>query len=187
MRAVIDCAERIRVVHPLFPAEGGGSSPTSALQLHLGWIDPVLGVRLNELWHSRLPLFTAPVGRFRAIGAEHQGVFYAVALWSWPVSRMLNRERHAYYELRRLAIAPDAPKNTASRMLRIMRLMISREMPSIKHLISYQDTEVHTGSIYRAAGWTPVRKSAAEEWTRPSRARNKSQSASQKVRWQLAL
>lgn len=180
-------AERIRVVHPLFQAEGGGSTPTSALQLHLGWIDPTLGVRLNELWHSRLPAFTAPLGQFKAIAAESDGMFYAAAIWSWPVARMLGRHKNKYYELRRLAIAPDAPKNTASRMLRVMRLMICREMPLVENLISYQDTEVHGGTIYKAAGWQPVRKSAAEEWTRPSRERRKTQSAVAKIRWQIAV
>lgn len=181
------CGESIRVVHPLFQAGRSGSSPTSPLQLHLGWILPTLGVRLNELWHSRLPCFTAPLGKFEAIGAEHDGVFYAVAIWSWPVARMLNRCRNEYYELRRLAIAPDAPKNTASRMLRVMRLMIARDKPLIRNLISYQDTAVHSGTIYKAAGWEPVRKSSAEEWTRPSRTRRKLQSAASKVRWQITI
>lgn len=177
--------ESIRVVHPLFHTGRSGSSPTSPLQLTLRWISPQLGVSLNELWHSRLPNFTAPLGRYEAIGAEHQGIFYAVAIWSWPVSRMLCRVQNEYYELRRLAIAADAPKNTASRMLRVMRLMIRRDKPLVRNLISYQDTDVHTGTIYRAAGWASVRKSAAEEWTRPSRARQKAQSAAAKIRWQI--
>jgi hypothetical protein len=58
-----------------------------------------------------------------------------------------------YWELRRMAIAPQAPKNTASRLLRIMTLMIRREKPQIVKLISYQDTAVHRGTIYKASGW----------------------------------
>lgn len=179
--------DSIRVVHPLFQAGRGGSIPTSPLQLHVGRIDPNLGVRLNELWHSRLPSFTAPLGRFQAMGAEYGGLFYAVAIWSWPVSRMLNRERGKYYELRRLAVASDAPRNTASRLLKVMRLLIRRDGPAAEHLISYQDTEVHTGAIYRAAGWLPVRTSVAEGWHRPSRTRAVAQSAASKVRWQIQV
>lgn len=180
-------ADSTRVVHPLFHGVEGGSTPTSALQLHLGWIDPVLGVELNSMWHSRLPSFTAPIGQFKAIGAEFDGIFYAVAIWSWPVSRMLNRVRDEFYELRRLAIAPDAPKNTASRMLRVMRIMIVNKMPGLGNLISYQDTAIHTGAIYRAAGWKPVRRSSAEGWSRPSRRRQAAQSEASKIRWQIAL
>ena len=36
------CGERIRVVHPLFQVEGGGSIPTSPLQLTVGRIDKKL-------------------------------------------------------------------------------------------------------------------------------------------------
>ena len=182
-----NCGDSIRVMHPLFQAGEGGSTPTSPLQLRLGWMNPTLAVRLNELWHSRLPRFTAPLGRFQAMGAEYGGLFYAVAIWSWPVSRMLNRERGKYYELRRLAISPDAPKNSASRLLKVMRLLIRKDGPPAENLISYQDTEVHRGTIYRAAGWTPVRTSAAEGWDRPSRARVSAQSAASKVRWQIQV
>lgn len=184
---MIGGGESIRVVHPLFQAGGRGSSPTSPLQLHLGWILPTLGVRLNELWHSRLPSFTAPLGQFEAIGAEHGGIFYAVAIWSWPVARMLNRTRHEYYELRRLAIAPDAPKNTASRMLRVMRLMIGKDKPLVQNLISYQDTDVHTGAIYKAAGWKATATRRPDEWDCQTRPRRKVQNVSRKIRWQIAV
>lgn len=178
-------ADRIRVVHPLFQAEGGGSSPTSALQLHVGWTTVEQAMRLNEVWHSRLPRFTYPPGKCRAFCAEFDGLFYAAAIWSPPVARRLNHTGR--YELRRLAIAPDAPRNTASRMLRVMRILIAREMPNVEILISYQDTEVHTGAIYRAAGWTarPSSRVPADGWT--TRSRDPSQSNADKVRWELHL
>ena len=175
----------IRVVHPLFQVEGGGSIPTSPLQLHIGWISVELAVLLNELWHSRLPKINYPPGTCKAFGAEFDGVFYAAAVWSYPVARnLLNTGR---YELRRFAIAPDAPRNTASRMLRLMRILIEREIPEIKILISYQDTEVHTGSIYRAAGWQPQpsRKVPQDGWG--TRRRAPTQTNADKVRWELFL
>ena len=49
------------------------------------------------------------------------------------------------------AIASDAPKYTATRMLSIMVKRIKKEFPDIVRLISYQDTEVHKGTIYKAA------------------------------------
>lgn len=176
----------IRVVHPLFQVEGGGSIPTSPLQLNIGWITVKLAIQLNELWHSRLPSFTSPPERCKAFGAECGGIFYAAAIWSPPVATGLNYTGR--YELRRLAVAPDAPRNTASRMLRIMRDLIVAKMPGVRILVSYQDTEVHTGGIYKAAGWKAVAKTqGGERWDMPSRRRRKIQTTAAKIRWELEL
>jgi len=53
-----------------------------------------------------------------------------------------------------MAVAPDAPHCTASRFLNEMVRCIAREFPDVERVISYQDREVHTGTIYKAAGWT---------------------------------
>ena len=98
---------------------------------------------------------------------------------------MLNNR--GMYELRRLAIAPDAPKNTASRMLRIMARMIAKKRPNTKTLISYQDTEVHTGGIYKAAGWSPVVKGKVSEKGWNTRSPHAMQSVADKIRWEYAL
>lgn len=66
-----------------------------------------------------------------------------------------------------MACAPDAPRNTASRFLAWMVRWFKRNEPEHEHLISYQDTAVHTGTIYRAAGWRA-------EWTTTERIRNRS-------------
>lgn len=116
------CADSTTVVYPLFQAGEGGSIPTSALQLQVYPIVSSFAVRLNARWHSRLPKL-ANWQQCRVFGAEFQNTWYAVALWSrHPVARLLNGR--GMYELRRMAIAPDAPKNTGSRMLRIMTLLI---------------------------------------------------------------
>lgn len=179
--------ESIRVVHPLFQTEGSGSNPTSPLQFHIGFISMRKAIALNEEWHSRLPAFTSPPERCLGMGAEYDGRFYAAAIWSPPLARMLNYQ--GIYELRRLAIAPDAPKQTGSRMLRIMRLLIQRRMPDLKKLISYQDTAVHDGTIYRAAGWQEARSDRGGEWARPLVGRHNRpvQSAAPKVRWEYCL
>lgn len=178
--------ESTRVVHPLFQVEGGGSIPTSPLQLHMGWMNVADAVRLNELWHSRLPAFTSPPEKCKAIGAECGGVYYAAAIWSPPVARRLNWTGR--YELRRFAIAPDAPRYTASRMLRVMRLLIVRKMPDVRILMSYQDKDAHMGTIYRAAGWVAANESAvpAEGWQSREQ-RGVAQTNADKVRWEIAL
>lgn len=111
--------------------------------------------------------------------------WFAVAIWSNPVARNLPQD--TWLELRRLAIAPDAPKNTASRMLGVMARLIRKEKPQVERLVSYHDTEVHTGGIYRAAGWTATTVNKDGNWTRPNRNRPKAQSEAAKQRWEKVL
>lgn len=184
-KSVEKCGDSTRVVHPLFQAEEGGSIPTSPLQLRFGFIAMRIAIALNEKWHSRLPAFTSPPERCVAMAAEYEGIYYASAIWSPPLARMLNHQ--GIYELRRLAIAADAPKLTASRMLRIMRLLIKRRMPDLKKLISYQDTGAHDGTIYKAAGWKEANLDRGGEWNRPSRYSSPTQAATPKIRWEYAL
>jgi hypothetical protein len=145
--------------------------------------------RLNRLWHSRMPRFgTGFIKKqpFLSFGARHGDVTYAVAIWSNPAARHL--PQGTWLELRRLATSPSAPRNCCSRMLRIMELLIRRQRPEIVNLISYQDTEVHSGSIYAAAGWKRTTLSAdGDEWDRPNRSRPKVQSSAAKQRWEKSL
>lgn len=181
-------AESIRVMYPLFQAGEGGSTPTSALQLLIERIPFERARELNRLWHSRLPrMGTGFVQNqpFLCYAATFEGFIYAAAIWSNPVAR--NLPQREWLELRRLAIAPDAPRNTASRMLAVMARLIRRERPEVRRLISYQDTEVHTGGIYRAAGWAATNCSNGGEWNQPGRSRPKAQSSTPKQRWEKVL
>lgn len=183
-------AESVRVAYPLFQVGGGGSTPTSALQLLIEPISFQDARVMNQLWHSRLPAIRAANGVIATsicFGAEFDGRWFAVAIWTNPVAANLPQKE--WLELRRLAIAPDAPKNTASRMLGIMTRLIRKERPQLTNLVSYQDTEVHTGSIYKAAGWKATRLSKGDDWTgRKGRDnRTHSQSTSPKQRWELSL
>jgi hypothetical protein len=92
-------------------------------------------------------------------------------------------------ELRRMAISNKAPKNTASRMLSWMRKDIQVKFPHLIRLISYQDTEVHYGTIYKASGWKCVNADnpIQIDWTTTKRVRNKAQSDAPKVRWEYEL
>jgi hypothetical protein len=86
-----------------------------------------------------------------------------------------------------MAIHDDAPKNTASRFLKIMTLIIKKEMPHIYKLISYQDTSVHQGTIYKASGWNRVetQKKGFQSWK--SRAGRIDQSTAIKIRWEKQI
>jgi len=180
------CADDVRVAYPLFQTVDGGSSPTSALQLRVARIGVERAVRLNRAWHSRLPEMTNAFTCRVCYGAAWEDRYYAIAMWSDPVARMLNGR--GWLELRRMAIADDAPPNTASRMLSVMARMIRKDLPDVKHLISYQDTEVHTGTIYKAAGW--IKGNVSETgwgWeSRPDR-QQKPIAPGAKVRWERAI
>lgn len=186
---MMNCGDSIRVVHPLFHTGGGGSIPTSPLQMRVEEIVFDRAVELNRIWHSRLPRFGNPFATV-SFAAEYEGIIYAVAIWSNPVARLL--PQIAWQELRRMAIAPDAPKNTGSWMLGVMAKVIKKRYPVVERLVSYQDTEVHAGTIYRAAGWTPTVLTDGQygkhaQWSNKSRHRRPSQSSARKQRWEKAL
>jgi hypothetical protein len=182
-------ADDVRAAYPLFPGEGGGSTPTSALGLFFCKTDLETVIRLNWKWHSRLPHISRSnmqrTRRLACYAAEADGIFYAAAVWTQPVARLLNPD---WLELRRLAIADDAPKNTASRFLGWMVRDIKARWPGVPRLISYQDTAVHRGTIYRASGWTDAGVTNQDgAWDRPNRHRRAAQSGSPKRRWELRI
>ena len=183
------CGDSTRVVHPLFPTEGDGSIPISPLQLEVAELDMRKAQELNQLWHSRLPVTHLGnlVGNHAnvAYAGIYENRFYAVAIWTDPVARMLNGK--GFLELRRMAIASDAPRNTGSRMLSVMRKMIRRKFPHIKKLISYQDTEVHHGTIYKSSGWVAASRSTVNGKGWNTRRRAAMQTTADKIRWEIGL
>ena len=179
-----------RVADPLFHMGSGGSIPTSPLQLKIVQMPIRKARELNMLWHSRLPIYeTGCCLKARiCFGAMHDGLYYAIAIWDNPTARAL--PQHKWLELKRMAIANDAPKNTASRMLKIMRLKIRKMLPGIERLISYQDVEAHSGTIYKASGWIPVHKHNGGSWWRKGQKRFRpdlNAATGPKIRWEITV
>ena len=182
-------ADDARLACPLFQAEYGGSKPTSALELRFSRTTEETFSRLNAHWHSRLP----KIGKSHfqiCYAAVASNVIYAVAAWSNPVARLLPQRE--WLELRRFAIAPDAPRYTASRMLAFMARDVRKTMPRVSRLISYQDFTVHKGTIYKAAGWIQAEgyKPRARGWVgwgnRPRKGRT-NQAVAPRMRWERQL
>jgi hypothetical protein len=177
-------ADSIRAMRPQNQAGEGGSIPTSALQLWIERIDTELALSLNAEWHSSLPRLGRGAVRipYLSYAARGHGRIVAVGIWSNPVARLLPQQE--WLELRRLAIGPDAPRFTGSRMLSVMARLIRRSLPRIKALISYHDTSVHCGAIYRAAGWQMDAVTRGKDWRNASRPnRPPAVSVAPKVRW----
>ena len=179
-------ADDVRITCPLFQEEYGGAVPTSAHQLRFSRTNIKRALALNREWHSRLPELTNWQGCI-GFSAECNNVVYAVAIWGRPVARAYNGT--ATVELRRMAVCDDAPKNTATRMIGWMLRELKREGRYTK-AISYQDTAVHTGIIYKGSGWTPI-SVGKDTWDRPNqgakRRRSDSQEVGVKVRWEYPL
>ena len=60
---------------------------------------------------------------------------------------------------------------------------IKSRFPDVTMLVSYQDTEVHKGTIYKAANWKLDVVSKFQEWSNDKRKRNALQSKADKIRW----
>jgi hypothetical protein len=157
-----------RIDLPIFWVDGDGELPVSPKQLDIVTINRYLARDLNALWHSRLPIYKTGfcLNSTVSFGALYKKVYYAVAIWTNPVARLL--PQNTWLELRRLAIASDAPKFTATRMLSKMAKHISVNFPQITTLVSYQDIEVHQGIIYKAANWIPSGVHKGGSWNRPN-------------------
>lgn len=182
-------ADGVPVAQPLFQVAGGGSIPTSALQLKFDTCEVQTAIELNALWHSVLPNISAFNITMNPLHicytAEYENGYYAVAIWSSPVA--LNRMkwgREEVIELRRLAIANNAPKNTATRMLSWMTKDLKKRFPELLVLVSYQAVEHHQGTIYKAANWVQSVKSKPTSWHKRGA---KEQTTSEKVRWELYI
>jgi hypothetical protein len=190
------CGDSIRVVQTLFQVEDEGSSPISPLHFEIEEIPIDLARSLNRFWHSRLPEITKNTVHMNThkicFGAKYKNYWFASAIWTDPIALAFNGL--GFLELRRLAISPDSPKNTASRMLSIMVKMIKVKFPNVWKLISYQDTEVHHGTIYKASGWEYANLSGTPNWYSPDKKyrnrvahTNPIVSNAPKVRWEKQI
>jgi hypothetical protein len=162
-------------------------APSSPKRLSLREISVDHAMEYNAMWHSRLPTTSHSnmIRNTRKIfyGAEYEGHCFASAMWTDPVANNRLSKKFIWLELRRLAIAPDSPKFTATWMISKMIKDIKKKFPEVTRLVSYQDTDVHTGTIYSAANWKKDTVSKFQEWTTDNRKRNELQSKSDKVRW----
>jgi hypothetical protein len=165
--------------------------PASPCEITIKEIKPKLASVLNERWHSRLPkIHWSNIVRnthYVCYGLFYNNEVIGIAIWSSPVAQNRFKDGKKILELRRLALSEKCPKNTASRCISVMVKMIKRKFPGIIRLISYQDTSVHTGGIYKASNWVKSTETDFSSWTTKSRRRNKDQADAKKVRWELCI
>ncbi len=183
-------ADDVRDSIPLFRSGGGGATPTSALELFVRESDMDRARKLNRLWHSVLPKTHLGnlVRNTRSVAyvAEFDHIAFAVAIWTTPIAANRMKDGWNALELRRYAIGPDAPPNTASRVLGVMVRLIRKKWPEVNRLVSYQAIEHHAGTIYKAAGWTVTGENESKTW-HEGKARAAMQTKSKKIRWEKEI
>jgi hypothetical protein len=181
-----------RSLHPLW--QEPTAAPQSVRELVCDRCEVETARRLNAAWHSRLPHTQRGPWQY-AFAAHKNGQVYAVALWHNPSARGLPAH---WLELRRLAVAPDAPHCAASWFLSRMARWFRANVPERERMISYQDCDVHTGTIYKAAGWEigAVSKARVRDRSKPrhgtrrdyrSNSNGAAPDASPKNRWEKRL
>jgi len=165
--------------------------PVSPREFTVEVVKAKFACELNAEWHSRLPyIHWSNVVRnthYICFAAKYGDEYYATGIWSSPVAQNRFTYGKQMLELRRMAVSEGCPKNTATWMLGQMRKYIAENMPDIAMLISYQDTEVHVGTIYKADNWEAVSTSQGQSWTTEKRTRNKEQTLATKVRWERKI
>jgi hypothetical protein len=178
----------VKVAQQTLQFAGSGALPTNPHQFTLKEIKPQVASLLNERWHSRLPkIHWSNIVRnthYVCYGFFFKGNPYGVGIWSSPVAQNRFKDGKKIIELRRLALADNCPKNTASRVISVMTKLVQRKFPEIRRLISYQDTEVHKGTIYKASGWKRAKETSFASWSTKNRKRNKDQATGKKIRWE---
>lgn len=162
--------------------------PTTPCKFVVKEIDVQLACKLNRMWHSRLPqIHWSNVVRnkkYVCYGLFYESMCWAVAIFSSPISQSFDGD--IILELRRYAIKEKAPKNTASWGIGQMVKMIRSKYPDVEKLISYQDTAVHNGTIYKASNWKASATTKFTSWGN-SRKRNPDQAIGDKVRWEYVI
>lgn len=151
-----NCAGSLVAEQMSFQIEGGGSIPTSALQLNVKLINKETAALCYRKWHY--------LGEKGFIATYSFGAYYDGRIWgglsfhppSAPetVKGIFNTtDQRGVFEIGRLAMDDLAPKNSESRFIAIA-IKLLRHIETVKAIITYADTaQGHTGIIYKASGF----------------------------------
>ena len=100
-----------------------------------------------------------------------------------PTSRKIDAER--IFELTRMYFVDQAPANTESAALAMLRRFVRRWFQGIRLLLAYSDpAQGHRGTIYEADGWAPFGRTAPSHgcgWK--SREGRRDECVGSKLRW----
>jgi hypothetical protein len=145
----------IQVTRSLFQEREGGAVPTLPHQFEVEVILPEEAEACYEKWHYLGKQdFLATIH----FGAKTPGELWGAISYGTPNASGLNgywtpETQDGWWEIKRLALSDDLPKNSESRFIAIS-LRFLRKFYPVKGVVTYADDGVgHTGIIYRASGF----------------------------------
>lgn len=147
-------------------------------QVNKEWID--------EWISERHYLGTTPPGARLRLAFFHEGICVGGMLWGRLTARAY--ESFQTLELTRMFLDDACPRNSESRCIGMATKLIKKLFPEMHTLYSYSDPAYgHTGTIYRAAGWSNSGKTKGKAWNGRNGIERKNVSTSKKVRWMKKL
>jgi len=150
------CGDSLRQERSSNPTTGGGSSPTSPLQLVVKSITKNQAAQFYKKWHY--------LGGQGFLACHNFGAFYEDVLVGsisfHPPSAVQTvkglfgtTDQRGFWEIGRLAMTDSCPQNSESRFIRVS-LRLLQQMLEVRAVITYADSSVgHTGVVYKAAGF----------------------------------
>lgn len=136
------------------PRGSGSAILTSSLQLKLMQIETCVAIDFNKKWHSKMP--NIEEGEYLCYGAFFNSECYAVFICS---------QNKTTLHIDRMAISNLAPKNTASRLLKVLCLVIPKTITQLT-TVSYENVVKSVGLvktqisypsvIYKAVNWVKL-------------------------------
>jgi hypothetical protein len=142
------------------------------------WIDQYIA--------DRHYLGSTPPGSRLRLAFFHEGVFVGGMLWGRPAARAY--EPFQILELTRMYLDDTCPRNSESRCIGLATKLIIKLFPGVHTLLSYSDPVYgHTGTIYRATGWSYSGDTIGKAWTNWKGVLRNNISTSKKARWMKEL
>lgn len=147
--------DSVVVSRSLFQERNGSPILTSPHDLKLNFISMKEAKECFRLWHY--------FGEKGFMSSYNFGVFFNDELLgciSYGVPNAIEMkglysrtDQKGWWEIKRMALSPRCPKNSASRVIAIS-IKILRKLENLKGIITYADTaQNHTGTIYKASGF----------------------------------
>jgi hypothetical protein len=118
------------------------------------------------------------------LGAYFDNELIGLIILSHPAARY--EDQKTTLEIRRLAFAPNAPKNSPSRLIGFAKRKAKKR--GFKRIISYASTyQHHEGKVYLATGFQQTIISTGAHWKRKGRTKVTGWDTSPKLKFELCL
>jgi len=142
--------------YPLFQKGGSGSIPTSPLQFYIKQIPKSLAKHVYAKWHY--------LGKQDFVATHNFGAFYggeclgAISFgppptWQVVFSLFGHKDQEGIFDIKRLAMKDECPKNSESRLIGVAIKLLRKET-YVKAIITFADTaQGHVGTIYKATNF----------------------------------